>query len=256
MKRIKKAFTLAEVLITIGLLGVIATITLPSLSNNVSATQLAAALKTTQATISDKLDAGMALEDAQTVRDLKAFATPNDLTSIYKGLSKYLRLDPVDGAHTVYSMKDGSKVKEWPQASIRQLNTKAFIYLEDYANEETTDGALLIKQKGGNVIRKSAKVFIDVNGYVKPNRFGYDVYEYYLAQDGRLYPVGGADVSLFKTAGESETTAAWDSSNTDYNCDWNSVGYGCAGRIEDEGWKITYLGKRKSSTKSEEEKKD
>ena len=247
MKRTKKAFTLAEVLITIGLLGVIAAITLPSVSNNVSATQLAAALKTSQATISDKIDAGMALEDAPTVRDLKAFDNPNDLNLIYKGLSKYLRLDPVEGSHTVFSMSNGSEVAVWPQEKIRQINTKAFIYMEDYENEELSPGALLIKQNGGNVLRKNAKVFIDVNGYTKPNRFGYDVYEYYLAQDGRLYPVGGSDVSLFATAGASDESANWKSGAEEYKCDWDSVGYGCAGRIEEEGWKITYFGKKKKT---------
>ncbi len=248
MKRKKTGFTLAEVLITIALLGVIAALTLPSLANNVSAIQLSSALKTSQATISDKIDAGMALEDVQSVRDLKAFEHPENLNLIYEGLGKYLRLDTVEESHTVFSMKDGTQVAVWPKENIRQINTKAFIYLQDYENEEISPGAFIVKQNGGKVLRKSAKVFIDVNGYTKPNRFGYDVYEYYLAQDGRLYPVGGSDVSLFATAGASEETANWSSGQEEYRCDWDSIGYGCAGRIEDEGWKITYFGKKKKST--------
>ncbi len=244
MKKTKSAFTLAEMLLTIGLLGVIASLTLPSVYSNVSAQQLVASLRTTQATISDKIDAGMALEDVQNVRDLKAFDTTS-LSTLYKNLSKYLRLDTVTEAHTVYSLKDGSKVATWSASDIRQTNTQAFIYITDFTSDKTSSAAETIKKKGGQVLRRCAVVYIDVNGYTKPNRFGYDVYKYYLAQNGRLYPVGGSDVSLFESDGASDESKNWESTSDDYACSLTSTGYGCAGRIEDAGWKITYLGKKK-----------
>ena len=243
MKRKKSAFTLAEVLITIGLLGVIASLTLPTLATNVSAQQLVAALKTTQASISDKLDAAMALEDVPFVRDLKAFDSAT-LPELYKGLSKYLRLDAVTEDHEVHSLADGSLLTTWEAADIRQTNTKAFIYITDFTADTPSAAPLLIKQNGGQVIRRTAVVYIDVNGYAKPNRFGYDVYKYYLAQNGRLYPVGGSDVSLFTTNGASDESSDWKNGSEEYACNWNSPGYGCAGRIEAEGCKITYFGKR------------
>ncbi len=245
MKRKKQAFTLAEVLITIGILGVVAALSLPTLATNVSATQLAAALKTSQAQISDKLDAGMVLEDVDDARDLKAFDPREiNINTVYKGLSKYLNFNSVEEAHKVYTLNDGSLDATWPANQIRQINTKAFIYITDFEEDLKSEGAVAIKQQGGQVLRRIATVYIDVNGYTKPNRFGYDVYKYYLAQNGRLYPVGGADVSLFASNGASNESMNWNSGNSDYACNWNTPGYGCAGRIEEEGWKITYFGKR------------
>ena len=71
----KQGFTLAEVLITIGILGVIAAYTVPTVTANVQENQLATALKTAHSTISDKIEAEMALEDVNDVRDLKMFET-------------------------------------------------------------------------------------------------------------------------------------------------------------------------------------
>ncbi len=250
MKRKKQAFTLAEVLITIGILGVVAAMSLPVLTTNVSAMQLAAALKTSQAQISDKLDAGMVLEDVDDARDLKAF-DPKDISinTVYKGLSKYLNFYTVDEAHKVYTLDDGSLDSTWPANQIRQINTKAFMYITDFEEDLKPENAYAIKQQGGQVLRRIATVYLDVNGYTKPNRFGYDVYKFYLAQNGRLYPVGGSDVSLFASSGASSESMGWTSENKDYACNWSSPGYGCAGRIEEEGWKITYFGKRAQEKK-------
>ncbi len=244
----KAAFTMAEILITLGIISVIAVLTLPTLSYNVTTTQFASVLRTSQATISDKLDAAMALEDVSNIRDLKPFVTAGeDLSALYKGLSKYLALSRVNEDHVIRKLNDGSTAATWAASDIRQINTNAFIYITNFNQDKTTTGGALIKQNGGNILRRVAEVYIDVNGYVKPNQLGYDVYKYYLAQDGRLYPVGGRDVALFESAGASgdaDSGYGWEGGSDEYKCDKNSSGYGCAGRVEDEDWKIKYLGKK------------
>ena len=52
----KKAFTLAEVLITLGIIGVVAAMTLPSLINNIQSKQLEAGLKKQYSIISQVFD--------------------------------------------------------------------------------------------------------------------------------------------------------------------------------------------------------
>lgn len=253
MKRKNNAFTLAEVLITLGILGVIATMTLPTLNADVRGKQLAGALRTTQATISDKIQAGMAIEDVNNVRDLKAFAA-TDLAELYKGLSKYLRLDKVKENHTIYPITGGTAEATWDAADIKQLHTKAYIYISDFTDSAPADGVSGIKAQHGNLLRKNAEVYLDVNGPTKPNRLGYDVFKYYLAQDGRLYPVGGRDVSLFLSGNPSSND--WTATG-DTSCSRESGnGYGCAGRVEAEGWNMKYLStniKAKVSTSPEGE---
>lgn len=246
----KYGFTLAEVLITMGILGVLAALTVPSISSNVVSSQLTAALKTTSATISDKLDTAMAFEQVNDIRDLKAFGKSTK-TDILKELDGYLSYYPVEGNHKIYGLNSGaSSVMEWENAGIRQIHTKAFIYLDDFAEVRSTNTAA-IRAVNGNLLRRNAIIYIDVNGFTKPNRLGYDVYKFYLGQDGRLYPVGGSDVSLFDSNGASETSMSWQGGDANYSCNrvatsdsaGTTAGYGCAGRVFDEG-RIKYLGKK------------
>jgi len=251
MKRKQKAFTLAEVLMVLGVLGVIAMMTLPTLSADVRGTQLAATLRTTQASISDKLDAAMALEDVNDIRDLQAFSATTK-AELYNGLSKYLRLDKIGSDHVIRPIS-GSTETTWEAADIKQTNTGAYIYISDFS-ELRSDKLEEINASHGALLRRNAIVFIDVNAEKKPNRLGYDVFQYYLAQDGRLYPVGGRDVSLFLSG--NPTASDWTASGETSCSKENGDGYGCAGRVEDEEWKMKYIstkGKVKVSQSGGEE---
>ena len=57
-------FTLAEVLITIGIIGLLAAVLLPNINSNVTKKQYATALRSITANITEKIHAQMALEDA------------------------------------------------------------------------------------------------------------------------------------------------------------------------------------------------
>lgn len=236
----KHGFTLAEILIVIGILGVIAAYTIPSINANVTESQLTAAFKTTHNTISDKLDAAMAFEDVNDIRNLKAFSEAT-ADAVLKELKGYLHLNAISEPHKVHAL-NGKNVTyaTWPVANTRQLHNKAFIYMQDISQVLPTDAAISkkIRGKGGNLVRRNGIVWIDTNGYTKPNRLGYDVFKFYLGQDGRLYPYGGPDVSLFDSNGTSDTTHSWTAAA--YACKKGAVGLGCAGRLDAEG-KINYL---------------
>lgn len=227
----KQGFTLAEVLITLAVLGTIAALSLPSVTSNVMESQLKTAFQTSHHTISDKLDAAMALEDVQDIRDLKAFQQA-DIDSFFKELSHYLNFSSVNEDHIVYAFDKGANaVATWPTSNTKQIHTKAFMYVEDFT-EAGSAGGSAIKAAGGGLLRRNAIVWLDVNGYTKPNRLGYDVFKFYLGQDGRLYPVGGRDVSLYESAGGSETSMSWEGGSADFKCDKTVTGFGCAGRLD------------------------
>lgn len=235
----KNGFTLAEVLITIGILGLLSAMLIPSLNANIMESQYVAAFKNTHSIISDKLDAAMAFEDVNDIRSLKAFSETT-ANGVLNELEGYLNMQAISEAHKTHAMNGKSVVyKTWPVSDTRQLHTKAFIYLEDVAQVLPTDAAAAksIRDKGGSLIRKNGVVWIDTNGYTKPNRLGHDVFKFYLGQDGRLYPYGGSDVSLFDSNGESAEDKSW---KGDYVCKKDTVGEGCAGRLYDED-KINYF---------------
>jgi prepilin-type N-terminal cleavage/methylation domain-containing protein len=226
----KQGFTLAEVLMTLAILGTVAALSLPSVTSNVMESQLKTAFQTSHHTISDKLDAAMALEDVQDIRELKAFQQA-DINGFFSELGNYLNFTAVDGDHTVYAFDKGSNsVATWPTSNTKQIHTKAFMYVEDFTEAKSAGGAA-IRAAGGALLRRNAIVWLDVNGYTKPNRLGYDVFKFYLGQDGRLYPVGGRDVSLYESAGGSDTSMSWEGGSEDFKCDKSVKGFGCAGRL-------------------------
>ena len=97
---------------------------------------------------------------------------------------------------------------------------------------------MAIKARGGSLLIRYATICIDINGYKGPNRAGRDVFKFYLGQDGILYPAGGFDAGLWDLASPS----LWrHSEHPDFDCiDEKSKGYGCAGRIEEDDWKMLY----------------
>ena len=233
-------FTLAEVLITVGILAVVAVMTVPAVTTNIRETQLSAALKLNAATISDKLDAAMALEQVSDIRDLKPFRS-EDIKGFLEELYGYLSIAKVGEDHDVYALSGGSdSLMTWSSDNYVQLQTGAFLYVADMDETIKENATSTIRAAGGNLLRRNATIYLDVNGFKKPDRLGHDVFKFYLGQDGRLYPVGGKDVSLFESSGASATTHSWNGENEDFTCDKTVNGYGCAGRVEDER-RIKYL---------------
>jgi type II secretory pathway pseudopilin PulG len=177
------AFTLAEVLIVLGIIGIIAEITIPTLISNVHDAQYKAGAKkaysvASQAVMQMKADNGDDLSAyAATTRSFvadfeKYFKSPRDCSydicvngedtsSVYKNLVK-------GNANTGY-MDDGQF--ETPDGM--------FWGIENYA-------------EGGIGIAIS----VDVNGYrKKPNQFGKDVYMFQIVNN-QLYPMGAPNTYL------------------------------------------------------------
>lgn len=228
----KQGFSLAEVLMAIAILGTVALVTLPGLNANVQESQWSTSLKTTVLSLSDKIDAQMAIEDVHDVADLKAC---NAVTKeeFLKNLGRFLNFAPASESHNIYSFADGAKVKTFATKDMRLTHTGAILMLDDYA--EVTNGCnpKMARAAGAAIYKYNAAFFVDVNGYKKPNRLGYDVFKYVLGNDGRLYPVGGKDVAVI-------TGSDW-SAGGECGCSRENEGYGCAGRVEEQGWKMSHL---------------
>lgn len=111
-----------------------------------------------------------------------------------------------------------------------------------YAMEELSDTCSVDMRKSQNIVNKlsnsCAVLYIDVNGQNAPNAFGKDVYAFIVTNisSNSLYPVGG---SLMKAipAGKIAGVSTWKN-----NCDeTNKDGRTCAGRIVEEGMRIKYF---------------
>ena len=236
----RAAFTLAEVLITLGIIGVVAAMTMPSLIANYQKKQTVAQLKRVYSILSQALERSVLDNgpvetwdwDGEFIVTMtpKSFAEKHILAYI-NGVNK-LSVEP-DLWKTLKGTVDtgGSALGSRPQY-------------------ELSDGTLLnfsrnyaAPSEQGNRHKTSLQITVDLNGYSGPNQFGRDVFMFAIfpfAEDshGKLMPgkhedCGGGELHY-------RMTRNWLAYEGCATCrhDRNAYGYGCAALIMKDGWEI------------------
>lgn len=184
-KKRKLAFTLAEVLITLGIIGIVAAITIPQLINNYKAKRLRTQFLKSYSTIQQafkKMEADDVSTDPTTYNTLEYYKTfmnylqaPMDCGI---GDNKYLPC--------VY-MRDSSS-KDYKPYKTYDGKTNASMILFDDGQIALQDGTLLLFENYAPRMR--VFVSVDLNGYNnKPNRWGYDLFTFQLV-DNQLKAMG------------------------------------------------------------------
>ena len=223
----KFAFTLAEVLITLGVIGVVAALTMPALIAKYQKKVLLARVKKTYSTFTNAVNLALA-ETGSPDNIAVVFDTSNTSLETAKKKKKYF-----NGAILCSTASDRSDT--WPFYYIKSQNaSKNQVTGEsEYKNVDTmsapylklTDGSCIkftqsksctTEREGqrcktdssGKVISNSegtdceyesytwtddrcAWVTIDINGIKKPNQYGTDVYQIGIHGNGRLNQVTG-----------------------------------------------------------------
>jgi type II secretory pathway pseudopilin PulG len=242
------AFTLAEVLITLCIIGVIAEMTIPTLLSNIENAQYVANLKKAYSGL-DQVLVKMAT-DNNCIGDLKCtglFASGTDIQTFGTELVKYFKILK----NCESSVSGGPNISGCFSDSVAQtyngLGTRSG-YMDDpayYYRFITADGIAFSVRNFGNNCGSNASAYItynmtqacaylsiDVNGPTKgPNNLGRDIFWFWIT-NGKgplLYPAGGSDDNSF---------GWWKNDGT---CKPSSTaGLLCAGRIIEEGWQMNY----------------
>lgn len=180
-----KAFTLAEVLITLGIIGVVAAMTIPNLITNYKAHQLRSqflkAYSLTQQAFKLMENDDVSLDPASYGQDtinkfyktyMKYFQGVLDCGSAAYGLSNKLPCYPIN--QKPYITFDGTK----------QIIPQYF----DDGQFVLQDGTLFLLENQAGSPR--LWIFVDINGYINPpNRWGYDLFTFQFI-DGELRTMG------------------------------------------------------------------
>ena len=204
----KYAFTLAEVLITLGIIGVVAAMTLPALVNNYKEKEIITQVKKTYSSINQAI--ALAQTKYGTPGDNSGlFAASKDHVAVTKELATYFNgaryCDAGSNAKGCkdlnYKVKYATKLQSSSGNMIMAsnmlnlprivLNNGAVLAIKSKESgcdevEETgtsfnPDGTLQ-KDEDGNIVTWTrtravcAGIFFDVNGNKLPNQFGRDVY--------------------------------------------------------------------------------
>ena len=227
----KQGFTLAEVLVTLGIIGVVAALTTPALIQNVGNAKVGPKLQKAVATFETASE--MMLTD-QNANSLLGVATTS--ANLGKELGGYMKIVN-NNSQTIANKKydgTGSVVDQNHWQATRFDSDDGLVYyihLSTKVSPHSDYADIPNNQLIGDI-------WVDINGPDGPNRFGKDLFKFALYNDGTLRPWGGKGY-LRHIPSSGVTT--WSSSGSDA-CNKTHVGNGgaCAGSIFDNGMKIIY----------------
>ena len=221
-KMIKKGFTLAEVLITLAIIGVIAAISVPSLIQKTNQAELITAWKKEFATISQAANK-YAFESGT----IPNYTTGNKYITAFQNYVKYIKTcdsTALDGV-CWHNANEWYKLNGAAYSSSFNSNT-------EWGAAIANDGSMWAFQSGtgscaasptnyNDVSQRCAGVSIDVNGFKKPNTVGKDIFRVMLFADGTVTPISSDTVST----GTTKINAACDSTTIDT---YSEYGWGCS----------------------------
>ncbi len=181
----KLGFTLAEVLITLGIVGVIAAITLPALMADTTSAQIGPKLAKAVAAFEQANQVLLNNNDVDALTD--AYTISNTSISEYTGvLTNYLKADVISSYTGTYDQAGDLPLITGLAGKLLTKDGMIFIISGLPTSKQTDTGLLPHKQRIG-------AVYVDINGQTKPNTAGIDLFAFSMWNDGSLKPVGGND---------------------------------------------------------------
>lgn len=190
----QKAFTLAEILIALTIIGVIAAITVPALIQRTQKQEYVSALKKAYSTLSQAANQIIAENGSPKCDDAGWACSSEEVYSMFK---KYL-IDAKDcGSGTGCFPPEGHQVLD---------SNTVYTYDNSAKNPKLvlSDGSLILFSSviykdctgsWGGSINPCTRIWVDINGIKKPNKYGRDYFGFTLKENG-LYPNGCDDESF------------------------------------------------------------
>ena len=226
----KLGFTLAEVLITLAIIGVIAAMTLPALTSNVQKSQTGPALAKAVNTLENMNRNALVQYNARNLETvIKCIGAEASITTPkYIDVLNTLVSGAKDADHTTnfsYISKDGIVFIMGffgaDESGAEKVTEAEWTPVGTTENPKTADGKYYYKY---------IPVTIDINGKKTPNILGDDRFLVYIDNGGAVIPAGGNESVQYGTDTAAKTKA--DCTNTPDDK--------CTGLIADNGWKVNY----------------
>jgi type II secretory pathway pseudopilin PulG len=227
MKHYKFAFTMAEILITIGVIGVVASMTIPSVIKNYERERNLSKLKKAYAQLSQAIYSASESNDIYSLGD-----NWNDATEVINVLKNYLKVSKIYSSKSTTTAMCYNKGNITPYNHYWQYNWEknnggqiTSPFDSNVKSMELVDGTCIGFAYGGN----DRYIFVDTNGSNNlPNIAGRDLFFFRLTSKNKIY---GAGYNLSNN--QIQTGCAGKSST-------RATGNYCAERIMRDGWQIKY----------------
>ena len=234
----KHGFTLAEVLVTLGIIGVVAALTTPALIQNVGNAKVGPKLQKAKATFETAAEMMLTDQNANSL-----FGISSDASKLGEALGRYMKIvaegDSMDDVIGYSSYTSGSNIysSHMPEQMGKRFNAEdGMIYYIKLL--ETKEGVDTVTYADIPNNQRIGQVFVDINGKDKPNTVAKDLFVFALYNDGTLRPWGGKG---FRRHHGSAVTEEWTGSTATCNKDHvKGNGETCTGSIFDNNMKIIY----------------
>lgn len=189
MRKINFAFTLAEVLITLGIVGIVAAMTIPSLMNTIQDSQYKQAWKKEYSALSNATTR-VINDNGGSVANVCSSLDPNCLRVVYSNyfsVTTSCNQNASYGTCWDYTNSDDHKGTWGGNSSGVVLNDGSFLMFY-YTNVDCSNNAF------GNNISRCGNIFVDTNGFKSPNKIGKDIHCVILAKNS-VIPLGSNQIT-------------------------------------------------------------
>ena len=248
----KHGFTLAEVLITLGIIGVVAAMVLPAVMSNVQKHIFYNQYRKSVSTLNRGFTLMLGKEGVTSLSDTEVFSSINgscksdnaadssNCKEFYNKLKEYFKITSFGSNPAGYKWRYfGTSYKNnWRTDRLGNV-----IYF--------ADGMMLLdvsffaqavnSNNNPNGSVKAIAVFtVDINGKKGPNTYGRDLFQMFLDNNGIIYQRGSKKYSLFEL--ENETGMYWRTTSSESaTCKNDNISWGsaCGARLDEEG-KMNY----------------
>ena len=252
---LKKGFTLAEVLITLGIIGVVAALTTPALVQNIGTAKVGPSLAKAVSTFQNANQTMLAQLEAGSITSLSSYViregqagsssyreTSQWSPSTYMyNLAGHLKVSPGNLSHhqvpfyTIYNHSTPYYPVRgaWNDHAYSLEDGSMYYYIIPHHNYKIRPHRAYINTAANQRI---GDVYIDINGYARPNKQAKDIFRFYLYNDGSLKPYGSN--AFDKSNPPTSYTHYWNTGS----CDDGSVSYpdSCAGSVFENNMKVIY----------------
>lgn len=221
-KQFKKGFTLAETLITLGIIGVISALTIPTLVMNYQSKVRITQLQKVYNDISNAAVAALADERVDTLDYTYIFENIDGAISFLK---KYIKVSKectiTECLGSSYSSLDGTQSANVSSMFPQGTKCVALVSGSSVCIYE-------VEPEDGYNWHGSVDLAVDVNGAGAPNKNGIDLFQFSIYSDG--------------TIGNSYNVNSDAASGVSCNNYKSTAGYGgsCFAKVVADGWKMDY----------------
>lgn len=256
----KKAFTMTEIILTIAIIGIVAMLSIPTMTKDIQKTKYITGAKKAYADFNYVLKKIAA--DKECESDLKCtglFASGTNNKTLGDEIIKYFKFykncdiqtnqncwatstnDNFDNSSATNTNFDGLNTY-YKFITVDGISFAIHNYTTDYAPDCANNGSTGDLGSNSYMTQVCGIVYIDVNGPKSPNAKGKDTFIFFITngKGAMLYPAGGIDDNINEDG--SGNNNYWNDGGRNYCfASTSKDGKYCTGRFFEKGWDIDYL---------------